>query len=71
MILPLLLLIFLFFLSFCCSLLEEEEMVTYKRERWVFAHRSLGSWERKYPEEDIILCGSILAMTNQERRDTG
>lgn len=71
MILPLLLLIFSFLLSFCYALLEEEEMVAHKRERLVFAHRSLGSWEGKHQEENIILCGSILAVTNHERRDRG
>lgn len=41
-------------------------MVAYKREKLVFVHRSLGSWERKYKGENIILCGSILAVGGKQ-----
>lgn len=41
-------------------------MVVYKREKLVFVHRSLGSWERKYRGENIILCGSILAVGGKQ-----
>lgn len=36
-------------------------MVAYKREKLVFVHRSLGSLERKYNGENIILHGRIMA----------
>lgn len=41
-------------------------MVAYKREKLVFVHRSLGSWERKYSGENIILHGRILAVGGKQ-----
>ena len=41
-------------------------MVAYKRMKLVFVYRSLCSWERKYRGENIILCGSILAIGGKQ-----
>lgn len=72
MILPLLLFIYFFFFNASSPFLTLSwRLVAYKRERLVFSHRSPGSWEGKHQEENIILCGSILDVTNHERRDTG
>lgn len=41
-------------------------MVVYKREKLVFVHKPLGSWERKYRGENVILCGSIFAVGGKQ-----